>query len=99
MTYARDDRDVLSEWWLDESALPDEFWALLRILPDGGAVVLDLDGNHRAFDSIEAARWFLRDDEYRPLADVDDAARYTPPIGATDEELVARMRRVRRQPP
>lgn len=99
MTDASDDRDVLSEWWLDESALPDAYWALLRVLPDGDAVVLDLDGNRHSFDTIDGARRFLREEEYAPLAELDLDARYAPPTGSSDEELIARMRQARRAPP
>ncbi len=61
------------EWWLDSSALPARFWACLYEEVGGKTVVLDLDGVRHAFaDRNEAVAW-LREDEYEPLTELQEA--------------------------
>jgi len=56
--------DVCCEWWLDDSALPDLFWACLISSPGRSAIVLDLDGVQHTFADYRAAAAWLREDEY-----------------------------------
>ena len=59
--------DILVQWWLDSSALPDLYWARLQINTHGTAEIRDLDDRIHHFSTIEEARQFLREDEYQPL--------------------------------
>ncbi len=59
--------NISAQWWLDESALADLYWACLISLPGRGAVVVDLDGTEHAFAGYEAAVTWLREDEYEPI--------------------------------
>jgi hypothetical protein len=92
------DRNVLqvsaiaAQWWLDESALPEYFWACL-ISGENGAAVIDRDGAKHWFSDATAARAWLREDEYDCLttlaADNKWAPAPSPPI-----ELVTAARTV-----
>jgi hypothetical protein len=56
------------EWWLDDAALPEERWICLIRLPQGGATLVDGDADTRAFDTVAAARAWLREDECDTLS-------------------------------
>jgi hypothetical protein len=65
------------EWWLDTSALPDLYWALL-VDTGSGTMVRDMDGaTHRFGDYAAAAHW-LREDEYDRLDDLRADAELQP---------------------
>src|SRR5262245_11684302 len=63
--------DVRTEWWLDESSLPDLAWARVRVFEDGSADVFDCDGRTRRFRSAAEARCSLLEDEYARFESVD----------------------------
>lgn len=83
------------EWWLDGSALPNLLWARLTVFDATCVEVLDLDGRYRFFESEEAARLWLAEDEYEPLEGLvregDLGASVVPPSAPTDEALIPRM--------
>ena len=86
-------------WWL--ATLGHTLvWARLRELLAGTAEVLDSDGNHLAYDSIDTARAMLLDAEFVEfdgLDEVDAQARglaletLSPPQADDDAALVPRM--------
>ncbi len=83
-------------WWLDSGALSDRFlWARLSVSPGGAAEVFDCDGNYHRFDSEQAARFWLSEDEYSVLAhmieDGEVPSNLAPPSARTDPELVKLM--------
>jgi hypothetical protein len=59
-------------WWLGPTALPDLHWARLRVFDGGTAEVLDLDGKIHPFDTEQAARLWLLEDEYESFENLDD---------------------------
>jgi hypothetical protein len=89
-----------TEWWLDESSLPDIIWARLRVRADGSAEIFDCDGRTVAFSSGTEAANSLAEDEYVRLRAVDPDALATfglserelvPPSGSDDELLRSNM--------
>jgi len=66
------------EWWLDGSARPDLYWALLVDHPAGGVLVRDMDGADRAFAAYADAVAWLREDEYEKLDDLWAAEGFIP---------------------
>jgi hypothetical protein len=87
-------------WWLDVTGFPDLLWARLKVLRNGTAQVLDLDGKLREFSTEQAACEWLLADEYERLESIDgDDLRYAgitrdelvPPSAGSDAELVPKM--------
>jgi hypothetical protein len=87
---------VETSWWLDWSALPERLlWARLRVLADGTAEVLDLDGHYHRFDNRQEAAFWLDEDEYSTLAhlveDGEVGVDVAPPQAENDRCLVPLM--------
>ncbi len=87
---------VETSWWLDWSALPGTLvWARLKVLPDGSAEVFDMDGRYHRFATCQDAQFWLDEDEYsrlEHLAEDDEVgADVTPPVAASDGELIPLM--------
>ena len=59
-----------AHWWLDTSALPEQFWACLFEDVSGQTVVVDLDGARHHFADRNAAVAWLREDEYESLIEL-----------------------------
>jgi hypothetical protein len=76
----------LTEWWLDESSLPDVIWARLRLRADGSAEVFDCDGRTVTFSSGMEAANSLLEDEYVRLRSVDPDVLSS--FGLSERELV-----------
>jgi hypothetical protein len=77
---------ILTEWWLDESTLPEITWARLCVLPDGTAEVLDANENTTFFASAKDAADSLSQDEYRRLQSVDPEELWS--VGIARQDLV-----------
>jgi hypothetical protein len=75
-----------TEWWLDETSLPDVLWARLRVLADGSAEVFDCDGRTVPFPSRAEAANSLLEDEYLPLRSIDP--KILSDFGISERELV-----------
>jgi hypothetical protein len=62
----------VTEWWLDECALPALRWARLRVFDDGSAdAAWEEGGNLYGFISREYASFFLAEDEHVRFAGLD----------------------------
>ncbi|MGE0712813.1 MAG: hypothetical protein AB7N76_34310 [Planctomycetota bacterium] len=57
-------------WWLDEPALPELRWAREEEGRAGAVRVVDCDGREHRFPDAEAARSWLREEEYSLLEDL-----------------------------
>ena len=87
------------EWWLDDSALPDLFWACMITWPDGLASVLTPDGTEHRFDRMSAAYDWLREDEYDTLSFLvldDKISRQTAPPADLIESILGLIEKRRR---
>ena len=82
------------------SSLPDLNWARLRVFDSGQAEVFDCDGRTTRFASLEDARWWLAEDEFRSLDSFDSEdeeeygvkfADFSPPPGDSESELRSQM--------
>jgi hypothetical protein len=66
---------VLSEveWWIasGSSRFPDLAWARLRVFSDGSADAAFDESSTYGFDDRKFAGYFLGEDEYGPLANLD----------------------------
>src|SRR5262245_35465149 len=61
-----------TEWWLHDCDLPGFTWARLRVFADGMADACWEDGGTLyGFDEARFAGYFLSEDEYRRIADMD----------------------------
>lgn len=58
-------------WYLMDSSFPDLNWARLRIFSSGATEVFDCDGATHRFTSVEEAKAWLSEDEFRPLDALD----------------------------
>ena len=74
-----------TEWWLDESSLPDVIWARLRVRVDGSAEIFDCDGRIIMFSSATEAENSLLEDEYVRLRFVDPDLLSS--VGLSEREL------------
>lgn len=74
MSVVRSKTIVEVEWWLEWAALPDRLtWARLRVFQDGSAdVSFGPDGKIYGFESRIYAGCFLSEDEFQPLATMDE---------------------------
>ncbi len=88
------------EWWLDEAALPDLYWACLVRQPNGRAAVVDMDRRLHQFPSYDLAHDWLKQDEYEPCLTLIEIGRIdpstAPPLDQVDR--LERLAFARRQP-
>jgi len=84
-----------TSWWLDQSALPDLYWARVQTWDGHGFVVLDCDGRTTILENCGSPSAFMAEDEYVPyeelLADGAIPADTRPPGAASDEQLLSLM--------
>lgn len=71
---------ITTEWWLDDSALPDLWWACLVEFGDNGAVVIDRDNKEHQFSCYDEAVEWLRGDEFDSLQNLVD-------VGSVDAKI------------
>ena len=89
--------DLIEEsWWLEWGSDSTRLlWARLRVLADGSAEVLDLDGKHHHFEGRDDAALWLAEDEYSRyehlVADGDVPPTTRPPTAESERELVQKM--------
>lgn len=62
------------EWWLEWAVLPDRLtWGRLRVFDDGTAdVSFGPGGGIYVFENRTYAGYFLSEDEFSPLAEMDE---------------------------
>ena len=90
---------VKTEWWLDDSQLPQLLWARLRVFDDGTADVCWSEcSTLYGFVNQDFAGYFLSEDEYIRFASMDEEdeqkcgiklASISPPnwLGTTEQEF------------
>jgi len=60
------------EWWISWAALPDLYWARLRVFSDGSADAAFDESTVYGFNDRKYAEYFLGEDEYSPVTKLDD---------------------------
>jgi hypothetical protein len=74
------------EWWISYVChYPELYWGRLRVYSDGTADAAFDEGDVYGFDDAKYAGYFLGEDEYRPLANLD--AEDEENIGAKASEM------------
>lgn len=91
---------IKEQWWLMYCDFPNRNWARLRVYSDSSANIFDMDGRTIDFSKEEEAAWYLREDEYTQLDNLDaedekelgcSKDMIKPPIGNTDKELLPQI--------
>lgn len=91
---------VNESWWLMYCCFPNLCWTRLQVYSDSSAEVLDSDGSKFKFQNQEEAEYFLLEDEYTRIENLDQEDEQLLgitldsieiPSGKTDEELIGKM--------
>jgi hypothetical protein len=68
------------EWWISWAALPDLYWARLRVFSDGSADAAFDESAVYGFNDRKYAGYFLGEDEYSPVGELEDKDRKRVPV-------------------
>ena len=72
------------EWWISWAAIPDLYWARLRVFSDGSADAAFDESSVYGFNDRKYAGYFLGEDEYSPVSELDDEDQKRLPAEITD---------------